>query len=40
MDEILRQVNERVASAGLKLTPKKITQVDEELEELVNSRTK
>ena len=36
MDEILRQVNERVASAGLKLTPKKITQVDEELEELVN----
>ena len=38
MDEILRQVNERVASAGLKLTPKKITQVDEELEELVNKQ--
>ncbi len=38
MDGILRQVNERIAIAGLKQVPKKITQVDEELEELVNKQ--
>ncbi len=35
MDNLLRQVSQRVASAGLKQVPRKTTAVDEELEALV-----
>jgi len=36
MDSLLRQVNQRIDTVGLKNTPKKVTAIDEELEQLVN----
>ncbi len=35
MESLLRQVNQRITSPGFKQTPKKVTPIDEELEELV-----
>lgn len=35
MESLLRQVNQRITSAGFKQTPKKVTAIDEELEQLV-----
>ncbi|MBS3168288.1 cell division protein FtsZ [Candidatus Woesearchaeota archaeon] len=38
MDSLLRQASERAEIVGLKQTPKKVTAIDEELEELVNKQ--
>ena len=38
MDSLLRQVNQRITSPGFKQTPKKVSAIDEELEEIVNKQ--
>ncbi len=38
MESLLRQVNQRVSSPGFKQTPKKVSDIDEELEQLVTKQ--